>query len=104
MPSRADTKTGRSFERPGVLPVWVECALAQLLPSRPRSACWRFARQQQIEIDGHIHAQTPPAARRAQAVRRAGMAEAKERITGESVRVRRRRRLEWNCCIQKCAR
>lgn len=76
-----DTKTGRSFERPGVFPVWVVCALTQLLTSRPRSVFWHFARQQQIEIDGHIHAQPPPAARRAQAVWEADMAEEKERIT-----------------------
>jgi hypothetical protein len=68
MRSMADTKTGRSFERPGVLPVWAERALTQLLPTRPRSVFWHFARQQQIEIDGHIHAQPPPAARQAQAV------------------------------------
>jgi hypothetical protein len=51
-----------------VLPVSVLCALVQLLTSRPRSVCWRLARQQQIEIDGHIHAQAPQAARLAQAV------------------------------------
>ncbi len=81
MRSMADTKTGRSFERPGVLPVWAERALTQLLPSRPRSVFWRFARQQQIEIEG--------------------MAETCERVTSESLRLKRWRRLEWNCLYTK---
>src|SRR5881398_2084316 len=75
--------------------------LAQLLPSRPRSVFWRFARQQQIEIDGHIHAQTPPAARRAQAERKAGMAEMREQLTSESIGVAQRRLLEWYCLYTK---
>ena len=87
--SMADTKTGRSFGAAGLVPVSVVCALLQLLTSRPRSVCWRLARQQQIEIDGHIHAQAPQAARLAQAVRQAGMAEPRERITSEAIRARR---------------
>ena len=101
MSSMPDTKTGRSFERPGVLPVSVVCALVQLLTSRPRSLCWRLARQQQLVIDGHIHAQAPQAARRAQAVWQAVMAEAIERITRGAIRSKRGRRLEQNCVYTK---
>ena len=90
-----DDIDGRYENRPLVraaglwFPVSVECALVQLLSTRPRSVCWRLARQQQIEIDGHIHAQAPQAARLAQAVWQAGMAEARERITSEAIRSRR---------------
>jgi hypothetical protein len=90
-----DEIAGRYENRPLVraaglcFPVSEVCALVQLLTSRPRSLCWRLARQQQFVIDGHIHAQAPQAARRAQAVWQAVMAETKERITREAIRSKR---------------
>jgi hypothetical protein len=86
--SMADTKTGRSFGAAGLCSRVVVCALVQLLTSRPRSVCWRLARQQQ-EIDGHIHAQAPQAARRAQAVWQAEMVEPREWITSEAIMAKR---------------